>query len=528
MSGTVRRAASGAEGDALRTALVALASELGRPPTAVETRSVMSSLGVRRADVDSLADRLRDTPSTGATTHSAWSQREHRTGNTGPSTVPAQLPVVAASAPAGTLDEGGWDDGGDPFAVPPESAPHSWAVSDPTVTVAFADLIDDVHRAGGLDRADLDRLIVRRRLDGAQTGELLGLLHERGLEATDRTLVGDGGEDEAERPGAGLDLVRTYLLEIGRHKLIYADDEVRLGMAIRTGLLARAELEERWPQHIPRENLLAAVVAAGRRAHDTLVQANLRLVVSIAKLRRYEWSGVEFLDRVQDGNLGLMHAADKFDATMGYKFSTYATWWIRQHIERGIADRGRLIRLPAHMHDKVRRVRATRRRLTEELGREPTLFELSNAVDIEPGTLQAVLDWSRPVISLDHEIGPDGDVTLGDLLADRADIDGRHDPADAVERAWMVRDVHEHIEHASGGERNAAIIRARYGLGSDGETSTLEEIGRGLGLTRERIRQLEARTLGLLRTSPNAARLREYVPQRNSTAPTSTVSKEGA
>jgi RNA polymerase primary sigma factor len=492
----------------LHSALLALAVELGRPPSPAEARAVMGRLGVRREDVEALVS-LAGTRNPSAVA-AVPPQRPVHPDSSQPALVTSHVPGAAPT----------WDDGGDPFAIPPEAAPTVPAAADPRVASVFADLADDAHRAGGaLQRADVDRLIVKRGLDGAQAAELLGLIHGSALQADEP--APDDDLDDPERPGATLDLVKRYLIEIAGHRLIYAEDEVRLGMAIRTGQLAEAELAERPPADPGRRDALSAAVAAGRRAHDAMVQANLRLVVSIAKLGKYSYSGVEFLDRVQDGNIGLMRAADKFDPTMGFKFSTYATWWIRQGIDRGIADRSRLIRIPVYAHEQVQKLRAVRNRLASDLGREPTPVELGAELDLDPGAVQAMLDWSRPVVSLDQPVG-DGDVTLGDLLADEADVDGRDDPAQIALHASMVRDVHHHVETTAGSARDTAIIRDRFGLNDDGEKRTLEEIGQDYALTRERIRQIESKVLHRMRMSravlPLYEHLREHDHQRTAPA----------
>jgi RNA polymerase primary sigma factor len=494
-------------GDDMRQSLLALAAELGRPPTAAETRRLMARLGLGRGDIVRLtddlgaADRCR-TPTVPRPTPSLLA----------PDTVPDPVGVPAqATAP---VPSAAWDDGGDPFAVPPEAAPELPTGSDPQVTAALTDLVDDARRAGGaLARENVDRLITKRRLDSAQAGELIGLLHECGLVPHDV----DELDDDVERSGpraADLDVVRAYLRQIAEHSLIYAEDEVRLGHAIRAGQLAETELGERPPQDRRHREALEAAVDAGRSAHQALVQANLRLVVSVAKLAKYHWSGVPLLDRIQEGNIGLMRAADKFDATKGFKFSTYATWWIRQAIERGIANQGRLIRIPVHAAEQIQRLRAAQRRLDASLGREPTLQELSEELDLDTGRVQAMLDWARPVVSLDQPVA-DGDATLGDLLADDADLDGRNDPAEVALQAAMVRDVNEHVDLAAGCERNAEVVRARFGLGFDGEPKTLDEIGQMFGLTRERIRQIEAKALGMLRATAFDRDLWEYLREND-------------
>jgi RNA polymerase primary sigma factor len=250
-------------------------------------------------------------------------------------------------------------------------------------------------------------------------------------------------------------------------------------------------------------------VTAGQKAHAELVCANLRLVVSIAKSKRYERSGVEFADRIQDGNLGLMRAADKFDGSKGFKFSTYATWWIRQSIERGIGDRGRLIRLPQYLHIVVQRVWRAETELTRRFGREPTLSELAEATGMDPGRIQWALDVSRPTVSLDAFVGEDGDVRLSDLLARTEDRDGRADPAEITMHTLLREDI-ARVLNTLLPERSVRVMERRYGLGTCVE-ETLEAIADDYRVTRERIRQIQSNALNLLRGRNLASTLRAYL-----------------
>ena len=302
----------------------------------------------------------------------------------------------------------------------------------------------------------------------------------------------------------------AYLREISRYQLLYAEDEVRLGRLIKTGQEADATLSGDTRGMSPA--MLAGLQqasTAGRSAHDELVRSNLRLVVSIARQRRYAHSGMDLLDLIQEGSLGLIHAADKFDYSLGYKFSTYATWWIRQSIERGIADRGRLIRLPVHFHEKVVKVLRLQRLLASRSDHEPTLDELAAALQMPSGEIQAVLDWARPTMSLDGPVGEDGGTTLGDLLSDEADVDGRGDPIDVVMTAARDSDIAQVLDEILD-PRAASVIRRRFGLGGFDE-ETLDSIGASWKVTRERIRQIEAEALEELIESNRIRPLYEYL-----------------
>ena len=390
--------------------------------------------------------------------------------------------------------------------------------ADELVARCLDDLVDDWLRKGQLSYDDVTRMTTKRDLNGHQLASLLEGLSQSGVTVSG---LGQGpgisarnnyadGEPTERSVRVGADDLGTYLKEIGRYQLIYAEDEVRLGRLIRAGQEADAALSENTRSMSPA--ILAGLEqasSAGRSAHDHLVRSNLRLVVSIARLRRYTQSGMDLLDLIQEGNLGLLRAADKFDYSLGYKFSTYATWWIRQGIERGIGDRSRLIRLPVHFHEKVVKVLRMQRWLTSRSDREPTLAELAAALEMSSGEVQAVLDWSRPLISLDSHVGEDGDTTLGDLLNDQADVDGRCDPIDVVMTAARDRGIDQVLDEVLD-SRAASVIRRRFGLGGFDE-ETLDSIGISWNVTRERIRQIEVKALEQLIESNRVRPLYEYL-----------------
>jgi RNA polymerase sigma factor (sigma-70 family) len=233
------------------------------------------------------------------------------------------------------------------------------------------------------------------------------------------------------------------------------------------------------------------------------------LVVSIAKAAHYESSGVDFLDRIQFGNLGLIRAADKFDGSKGFKFSTYATWWINQSITRGIADTGRTIRLPVHVHEQVQKVRRAVSRLTSRLDRPPTLTEISEFANVDPGAVQAALDHLQPVRSLDEWLSDDGDLRLSDVLACDDDRDGRTDPAEIAAQTMLQQEIRTMLAVLLPA-RSGRIIERRFGLGT-GQEETLDVIGEDLGVTRERVRQIQQQSLVRLQSSRQAAALRSYL-----------------
>jgi RNA polymerase sigma factor (sigma-70 family) len=286
------------------------------------------------------------------------------------------------------------------------------------------------------------------------------------------------------------DLVRLYLSDIGQYPLLTKDDEVRLARAIEDGAAARDELARDDAMSPARRRELRALVRAGEMAERTFVQSNLRLVVSIAK--KYQASGLPLLDLVQEGNLGLMHAVEKFDWRKGFKFSTYATWWIRQAITRGIANTGRTIRLPVHAGDTLSRLQKARHRLELSLGRAPTVAELAADIDLpEHKVLEALLVAAEPV-SLSEPLREDGDAELGDMVEDRNAIS----PFEAAAVALLPDEVDRLLEPLDARERE--ILTLRFGL-DRGEPRTLEEVGDLFHLTRERIRQIEARAMSKLR-----------------------------
>ena len=305
--------------------------------------------------------------------------------------------------------------------------------------------------------------------------------------------------DAIDERGVSADLVRAYLNGIGRTRLLTAVEEVTLSKRIEAGLYAEEKLTDAGEELTP---LLQIIVAEGKAAKNRLLEANLRLVVSIAK--RYTGRGMAFLDLIQEGNLGLIRAVEKFDYTKGYKFSTYATWWIRQAITRAMADQARTIRIPVHMVEQVNRMVRSRRDLAAALGREPSVAEIAKALGVPEFQIIELISYDREPVSLDQAVGEDGESALGDFVAA---VDPRGGPADGLSRGELRSEVE--IVLATLSERESAVIRLRFGL-DDGRQRTLDEVGREFGLSRERIRQIEKVTMLKLRDPERASRLEAY------------------
>ncbi|WP_439117150.1 RNA polymerase sigma factor SigB [Micromonospora lupini] len=308
--------------------------------------------------------------------------------------------------------------------------------------------------------------------------------------------------DATDERGISTDLVRAYLNGIGRTKLLSAAQEVDLARRIEAGLFADEKLATCTPVSEELRADLELIVAEGRAAKDHLLEANLRLVVSIAK--RYTGRGMAFLDLIQEGNLGLIRAVEKFDYAKGYKFSTYATWWIRQAITRAMADQARTIRIPVHMVEQVNRMVRSRRELAVTLGREPTVAEVARALDISEFQVIELISYDREPVSLDQAVGDDGESALGDFVAS---VDPRTDPGEGAAQGELRNEVSIVLSTLS--QREQAVIRLRFGL-DDGRQRTLDEVGREFGLSRERIRQIEKVTLLKLRAPERAQRLEAY------------------
>jgi len=312
----------------------------------------------------------------------------------------------------------------------------------------------------------------------------------------------DAPAQQVVTAGATADPIKDYLKQIGKVALLNAEQEVELAKRIEAGLFAEERLNSGEKLETKGRREMTWIAEDGRRAKNHLLEANLRLVVSLAK--RYTGRGMQFLDLIQEGNLGLIRAVEKFDYTKGYKFSTYATWWIRQAITRAMADQARTIRIPVHMVEVINKLARVQRQMLQDLGREPTPEELAKELDMTPEKVIEVQKYGREPISLHTPLGEDGDSEFGDLIEDSEAVV----PADAVSFTLLQEQLHSVLDTLS--EREAGVVSMRFGL-TDGQPKTLDEIGKVYGVTRERIRQIESKTMSKLRHPSRSQVLRDYL-----------------
>ncbi|MER7456935.1 RNA polymerase sigma factor [Micromonospora sp. NPDC126480] len=356
--------------------------------------------------------------------------------------------------------------------------------------------------------AEIEDVVVEEPAELTQAAEA-----DAANSASDNDFEWDDEESEALKQArrdaeltASADSVRAYLKQIGKVPLLNAEQEVELAKRIEAGLYAAERLraadegEEKLNREMQRD--LLWISRDGERAKNHLLEANLRLVVSLAK--RYTGRGMAFLDLIQEGNLGLIRAVEKFDYTKGYKFSTYATWWIRQAITRAMADQARTIRIPVHMVEVINKLGRIQRELLQDLGREPTPEELAKEMDITPEKVLEIQQYAREPISLDQTIGDEGDSQLGDFIEDSEAVVA----VDAVSFSLLQDQLQQVLQTLS--EREAGVVRLRFGL-TDGQPRTLDEIGQVYGVTRERIRQIESKTMSKLRHPSRSQVLRDYL-----------------
>jgi RNA polymerase primary sigma factor len=377
--------------------------------------------------------------------------------------------------------------------------------------VIMSDLLEKGRTQGYLLTDDLLALFPNAEDQIEHLDQLYSSLVTEGIEVleqapahpeSDRRHSQDERLEPAEQPSGVGDSVRLYLQQIGETDLLTMQGEVDLSKRIELGKFAQAQIDESEGLSLAERKQLLALVDDGERARAHLIQANLRLVVSVAK--RYVGRGMSFLDLIQEGNIGLMKATDKFDYKRGFKFSTYATWWIRQAITRSISDQSRTIRLPVHVGETINRVRKTSHRLQQIYEREPTADEIGRAMDMTDEKVRQVLDVSRHPISLEAPVGQDGEAFLGDFIEDSA----LTPPVELASHQLLKMQIAQALDKLS--ERERRIIVLRFGL-EDGKFRTLEEVGREFGITRERIRQIEAKALRKLRHPSYSRQLRGYL-----------------
>jgi RNA polymerase primary sigma factor len=365
-------------------------------------------------------------------------------------------------------------------------------------------VIDDVElAAAAVLEVDLETELVADLADIADEDEAKPAI----AADSDNLVISD--VDDTDEPvqqvitaGATADPVKDYLKQIGKVPLLNAEEEVDLAKRIEAGLFAEELLATRGPFKDRRQGDYEWIAEDGQRAKNHLLEANLRLVVSLAK--RYTGRGMLFLDLIQEGNLGLIRAVEKFDYTKGYKFSTYATWWIRQAITRAMADQARTIRIPVHMVEVINKLARVQRQMLQDLGREPTPEELARELDMTPEKVVEVQKYGREPISLHTPLGEEGDSEFGDLIEDSEAIV----PADAVSFTLLQEQLDSVLDTLS--DRESGVVKMRFGL-TDGQPKTLDEIGKVYGVTRERIRQIESKTMSKLRHPSRSQVLRDYL-----------------
>jgi len=380
-----------------------------------------------------------------------------------------------------------------PTARARKAAPKTSAAAKKAAAAAASEVVD-----GGA-------AIAEEEIEKAPTGKGEGEDKEVDEAVTGYVLSGEDDDAPVQQvmtAGATADPVKDYLKQIGKVALLNAEQEVDLAKRIEAGLFAEEKLGSGDKMAPKARRELEWIANDGRHAKNHLLEANLRLVVSLAK--RYTGRGMLFLDLIQEGNLGLIRAVEKFDYTKGYKFSTYATWWIRQAITRAMADQARTIRIPVHMVEVINKLARVQRQMLQDLGREPTPEELAKELDMTPEKVVEVQKYGREPISLHTPLGEDGDSEFGDLIEDSEAVV----PADAVGFTLLQEELSKVMDTLS--DREAGVVGMRFGL-TDGQPKTLDEIGRVFGVTRERIRQIESKTMSKLRHPSRSQVLRDYL-----------------
>jgi len=396
----------------------------------------------------------------------------------------------------------GEDDPGAVTSVQLPAPPH------PSVDVGeWATLIASRTEAGEVTANDVAHVLRGVELSEEMLDSVTKLLKHVGI--TIATVEPDDSDPIDRRPPAKVgpaagDAVKMYLHEIGQVKLLTAEDERRLGKAIRDGQNAKKQLESAHGLGVREKREVRAIVREGDEALEHLIKANLRLVVSIA--RRYEGRELQFADLIQEGNIGLMRAAEKYDWEKGFKFSTYATWWIRQAMMRAMADQGRTIRIPSHVVELINRVAKAQRELTVELERDPSLEEISERTLLEPDRVGELLQLSNAIVSLDQPLSSEDDSgTISDRVPDGAEA-----PVELAERNQLIAAISQELQQLP--ERDRRILEKRFGI-PDGQPRTLDDVAKEEGVTRERIRQIEQKTLARMRHPNNSRRLRAFLDE---------------
>ncbi|MEU8813865.1 RNA polymerase sigma factor [Actinoplanes sp. NPDC048796] len=513
---------NGADVRSLTEALIAHAQGAGGQITSAEVARTLESAGVNPAQAKKILRGLVDaaitvvvdgsastrrkvaaarsaTPASKATTAKAAPARK------APAPAPKQPAAAGAADPAGAAPakKAAAKKAAPAKAVPGKKATPAKAAAPGEEGPADGEEIDPEELA-----AEIEDVVVEE-----PAAMVAAAASDAASSATDGDFEWDDEESEALKQArrdaeltASADSVRAYLKQIGKVPLLNAEQEVELAKRIEAGLYAAERLracdegEEKLERNMERD--LRWIGRDGERAKNHLLEANLRLVVSLAK--RYTGRGMAFLDLIQEGNLGLIRAVEKFDYTKGYKFSTYATWWIRQAITRAMADQARTIRIPVHMVEVINKLGRIQRELLQDLGREPTPEELAKEMDITPEKVLEIQQYAREPISLDQTIGDEGDSQLGDFIEDSEAVVA----VDAVSFSLLQDQLQQVLQTLS--EREAGVVRLRFGL-TDGQPRTLDEIGQVYGVTRERIRQIESKTMSKLRHPSRSQVLRDYL-----------------
>ncbi|MBM2617779.1 RNA polymerase sigma factor [Actinoplanes sp. LDG1-06] len=513
---------NGADVRSLTEALIAHAQGAGGQLTSVEVARTLESAQVNPAQAKKILRGLMDAGVTVAVDGSASTRRKvsaaraatpaskATTAKAAPARKATPAPKQAAAAP---------EAGDDPAATTPaKKAPAKKAAAKavPGKKAAPAKAAKPGEE-GPADGEEIDPEELAAEIEDVVVEEppamVAAAATDAASSATDGDFEWDDEESEALKQArrdaeltASADSVRAYLKQIGKVPLLNAEQEVELAKRIEAGLYAAERLracdegEEKLERNMERD--LRWIGRDGERAKNHLLEANLRLVVSLAK--RYTGRGMAFLDLIQEGNLGLIRAVEKFDYTKGYKFSTYATWWIRQAITRAMADQARTIRIPVHMVEVINKLGRIQRELLQDLGREPTPEELAKEMDITPEKVLEIQQYAREPISLDQTIGDEGDSQLGDFIEDSEAVVA----VDAVSFSLLQDQLQQVLQTLS--EREAGVVRLRFGL-TDGQPRTLDEIGQVYGVTRERIRQIESKTMSKLRHPSRSQVLRDYL-----------------